>query len=309
MDKRLRQYNLDLDFRVSVGALQLNVLCLNYEAPVPGWHYGLHSHSTYELHFIPRGKGELRVGRRRLEIAPGTFYLTGPGVWHEQRADRLDPMSEFCLNVEVMPPRPLARELPSQLLAERDAALAALAKTPFWFGLDAFPTVSLFEQIFAEMEGGGLGSYSRIHALIVLVFTNALRNLAPRTAGSPELPRKSLHEARRFLIDRYFDEAQDPSREELASLIGTSVRQMSRIIAEYYGASFMEKLNRSRLEKAADLLQTTRLSVMEISDRLGFSSQGYFSSRFHERYGSPPSRFRRAGAASPGEGLFTIPGH
>jgi AraC family 4-hydroxyphenylacetate 3-monooxygenase operon regulatory protein len=298
MDKRVRQYNLDLDFRLAFGAFQVNVLCLNFEAPVPGWEYALHSHSSYELHFIPRGKGELRVGRRRYEILPGTLYLTGPGVFHEQKADLLDPMSEFCLNIEVIPQRSRSRDPDSRLAEEQDAMLAALSSSTFWFGPDRFSTIPLFEELFAEMEGGGLGSYTRIQCLLTLVIINALRNFAPRRGakgGKSELPRKSLRESRRFLIDRYFDQATEPSREELASLIGASVRQLNRVLVEFYDMSFIEKLNHSRLEKAADLLQTSQLSVQEISDRLGFSSQGYFSSRFHERYGVPPSRFRQKG--------------
>lgn len=293
MDKRKRQYHTDLDFRISLGAAQINVLCINYEAPIPEWEYELHSHSSYELHFIPRGKGELRVGRERYQIGPGALYLTGPGVFHEQKADRLDPMSEFCLNIEVLPPKPPARDLPARLLEEQDAMLAVLKETTFWFGSDRFSTVPLFEEIFAEMEQGRLGSYARIQSLMALIVINALRNFAPRKAGSSELPRKGLHESRRFLIDRYFDQAEGPSREELASLVGTSVRQLNRILVEYYGMSFLEKLNYGRLQKAADLLQTSSLSILEISDQLGFSNQGYFSSRFKERYGCTPTRFRK----------------
>jgi AraC-like DNA-binding protein len=294
VDKRERQYNLDLDFRIALGATQVNVLCINYEAPVPDWGYELHSHSSYELHFIPRGKGELRLGRERYAIGPGVLYLTGPGVFHEQRADRVDPMSEFCLNIEVLPHRLPTREMPARLVEEEGAMLAALRATTFWFGPDRFPSFSLFEEVFAEMEKGRLGSYARIQNLLALILINAIRNFAPQKETG-ELPRKDRHEARRFLIDRYFDQATSPSREELASLAGTSVRQLSRILAEYYGMSFIEKLNYARLQKAADLLQTSSHSVLEISEQLGFSGQGYFSARFRERYGCTPTRFRKSG--------------
>ena len=293
MDKRTRQYNLDLDFRIRIGALRINVLCINFEAPVPEWGYGLHSHSSYELHFIPRGKGELRVNRKRYAITPGTLYLTGPGIFHEQKAERLDPMSEFCINFELLPDRPETRYLPAMLLHERQTMLAILEANSFWFGQDRFDSIPLFEEIFDEIENSRLGSYARIENLLALAIINALRNFSPALDSPADLPRKGLHEARRFLIDRYFDQAEAPAREELAALVGTSIRQLNRILADYYGLSFVDKLNHSRLEKASVLLVSSRTSILEISEELGFSSQGYFSQRFRERFGISPAQFRK----------------
>ncbi len=293
MDRRLRQYNTELDFLIHLGEMRINVLCVNYEAPVPGWGYELHSHSSYEFHFIPRGAGDLWVGGKRHRIEPGTLYLTGPGVFHEQKADLQDPMVEFCLNLEILPPRPAGKDVPSRLAEEEEAMLAALSATSFWFGRDRFPSASLFEEVFRELEGGRLGSYARIRNLLCLIVINAIRNLAPEGASPSALPRKALHESRRFLIDRYFDQASEPNREELASLVAMSVRQLNRILEEYYGMSFTEKLNHGRLEKAAVLLRSSELGILQISDRLGFSSQGYFSSRFRARYGAPPAQFRK----------------
>jgi mannose-6-phosphate isomerase-like protein (cupin superfamily) len=79
----------------------INVLTINYEPPVAGWSYGHHSHSGYEFHFIPQGKGVLEVGDRAFDIVPSTVYLTGPGVYHKQTADLSDPMSEYCINLEL----------------------------------------------------------------------------------------------------------------------------------------------------------------------------------------------------------------
>jgi AraC-like DNA-binding protein len=95
------------------------------------------------------------------------------------------------------------------------------------------------------------------------------------------------------LIDRYFDQAPKPSREELSELVGTSVRQLTRILTEYYGQGFSEKLNTCRLEKAAVLLAKSKRSVQSISDELGFSSQGYFSRSFRKLYGVPPAQYRK----------------
>lgn len=45
--------------------------------------------------------------------------------------------------------------------------------------------------------------------------------------------------------------------------------------------------------KAENLLLTTRLSIGEISNLLGFCDQFYFSRRFSEKYGEAPQRYRK----------------
>lgn len=50
-----------------------------------------------------------------------------------------------------------------------------------------------------------------------------------------------------------------------------------------------------RIRKAKQLLADRSLTIAEISDRLGFSSQRYFSTFFKEHTGTTPSRFRDSG--------------
>lgn len=51
-------------------------------------------------------------------------------------------------------------------------------------------------------------------------------------------------------------------------------------------------LNKLRLDTATFLLSETNLSVMEISDNLGFSDSAYFSNLFKKTYGLSPMQYR-----------------
>lgn len=48
-----------------------------------------------------------------------------------------------------------------------------------------------------------------------------------------------------------------------------------------------------RLDKAAELLQRTRLTISEVSEATGYESEAAFSRAFKLRFGSSPSRWRR----------------
>lgn len=59
------------------------------------------------------------------------------------------------------------------------------------------------------------------------------------------------------------------------------------------GAGAKEYITRIRLEKAKHLLETTSLSIAEISDMTGFSSQGYFSTAFKAYTGMTPREYKK----------------
>lgn len=295
MDKRQRQHNVDLDIRVPLGPLIINVFCINYEAPIPRWSYGNHSHSSYELHFVPQGRGKLRVGSDHYPIVPGTFYLTGPGVFHEQQADATDPMVEYCLNFEVLPGKLNQPKKGLFQKSEMEEILQALVGTDFWFGEDRFHTVRLFEQVFAELESARVGYHLCIQNWISLIVLNALRCYSGNPASTYAIPKKVKQDNRRYIIDKFFEVVQQPvHREDLAQAMGTSVRQMNRVLVEIYGMSFQEKLITSRLDLAKDLLIHTTMEIKEIASRTGFADQAVFGKSFKKRHGESPLSYRRS---------------
>ncbi len=86
---------------------------------------------------------------------------------------------------------------------------------------------------------------------------------------------------------------------ELASAVGLSNNQLSRLFAQHLGRSLPEEVNRVRIEAARRLLTETKDSVKEIAFRCGFSSPNYFNKIFKEHTGQKPSAFRHSAAAPP----------
>ena len=88
-------------FQFQIGPLLIKILFLRYKPPEPDWYEKPHAHSTYELHFIERGNGTLKSGGKEYALRPGTFYLTGPEIYHEQLTDPHNPMSEYAVNFDI----------------------------------------------------------------------------------------------------------------------------------------------------------------------------------------------------------------
>ncbi len=84
-----------------------------------------------------------------------------------------------------------------------------------------------------------------------------------------------------------------PSIPELAAEACLSVSRFSHLFTEVVGKSPNEFIISLRVDRARELLCDTGLSVREVSERVGFTDQNYFSRLFRERVGVSPRRFRQ----------------
>jgi len=93
----------------------------------------------------------------------------------------------------------------------------------------------------------------------------------------------------------------DPSRDwrvpELAEASGASRSGLQRMFREFQQESIHDFLQRTRLDLARQLLCDERLAIKEVSARLNFSSEFYFSRFFRKRTGMSPRGFRESSKA------------
>lgn len=80
---------------------------------------------------------------------------------------------------------------------------------------------------------------------------------------------------------------------QLAGRAGLSLRQLERLFSVHLGETINGCYLRIRLEKAAELLRSTGMTITAISVACGFQSSSHFSRAFKARFGMPPSLERR----------------
>ncbi|WP_090688698.1 response regulator transcription factor [Paraburkholderia phenazinium] len=83
-----------------------------------------------------------------------------------------------------------------------------------------------------------------------------------------------------------------PTVEQLARLVGTNEKRLSRAFRDNLGRTVFEYLRDERLRIAQRLLSGTPLSISSIADEIGFSSAANFATAFRERFGVTPSTYR-----------------
>jgi transcriptional regulator GlxA family with amidase domain len=112
--------------------------------------------------------------------------------------------------------------------------------------------------------------------------------------------RTSLYEESvRIVEDEY---ASELSLDDIAHRVASSRRQLQRAYAEIGGTTFRDHLTGVRMDRAAELLRTERLSVREVAARVGYRQPAQFAKAFRRHLGLAPSEYRMNGHSPLGGG-------
>lgn len=86
----------------------------------------------------------------------------------------------------------------------------------------------------------------------------------------------------------------DLSLHLVAQSVNFSPDYIGKIFMNYSGMTVGKYITVTRMEKAASLLQKTRIPINEITEELGYTSSNYFAKVFKKIYNQTPSEYRRA---------------
>ena len=100
-----------------------------------------------------------------------------------------------------------------------------------------------------------------------------------------------------WLID-FVDKVCEPSYyelpiSELYNISGYSQPIVTQAFKKYYHMSFVQYFTQKKIDYACSLLKNSNLSVLDISNMIGFSSLSHFNSVFKSIVGMTPMKFRK----------------
>ncbi len=251
------------------------------------WSINRHTHSTFEFHFVTAGSCSVSLDDCEFTVEAGEFYVTAPYVFHEQRGKPGERFVEYGLNCDIR----LEWEKPS----EAQHIIKVLTETHCKKLKDANGAIALFDMALEEAYHQNIGFFNNIKSLVVMIVNSAVRSIRQNASARYDVPLKNEKDDYRFAqIDKFInDNISHPiSTHDIAKHLYLSDKQVCRIIKGARGMSTKQLIERVKFEKAEEMLNNTRLSVKQISDALGFSSQYYFNQFFKRMEGYPPSVYR-----------------
>ncbi len=163
---------------------------------------------------------------------------------------------------------------------------------------------SIFDQVFhtygeASVEiikmykqAGSLYNFAHIQDYIHCVQKLLLGlNDFIRHLRSIHVDRKDMDRALEYIQANY---DKDLNMAMVSNYVSLNYTYFSQAFKEFVGVSFVQYLKNVRIEKAKELLATTELKVMDISERAGFDNTKHFNRVFRETVGVTPLEFRQS---------------
>lgn len=101
---------------------------------------------------------------------------------------------------------------------------------------------------------------------------------------------KVIESIKKYVNDNYSDSML--SVETIAESVKLSANYIRILFKEIEGKSLSNYISEVRFEKAKSLLESTDLTVMKISEEVGFANYNYFYTAFKKFYGISPNKYR-----------------
>ncbi|MBB6732093.1 response regulator transcription factor [Cohnella zeiphila] len=143
----------------------------------------------------------------------------------------------------------------------------------------------------AELSGGSAPvSFKACHRLVMEAYAETTRSCrAERRSQLGSMMRRIGD-----YIERHYRE--ELTVELLAEQAGITPNYFSHLFKKEFGIAFKEHVNRLRVNRAKELLESTNLLVYEIGQRVGYANYAYFIQVFKKLEGYSPSELRKKAA-------------
>lgn len=250
----------------------------------------VHSHKFFEIICQVAGKGAAIIANERIELSPGIICLLSPGVMH-----RVEVFSDDAILLKIILRKTDFDAIFRQLL--RSSTL-----------LSSFFSSALYDE-----NSGWLSFDSNGDGEITDILLRLRYHEVREAPTDPTMKEALVMQLLCLLIDRHSDSAKTSSELSLTGKIISRIRAdsrtitldeladefhftngyVSRVVKQATGQSFTELIESLRIEHAAKLLMTTKLTIEEIAVESGFGCREFFHRKFKEYYGMTPSKWRK----------------
>lgn len=281
----MKYRGLNVDFTIeNCDFTMLSVALEKLDYPMPSH---AHSANSYEIHYVSYGEGTLNTDSGTYDITPGTLFITGPYINHEQISNPDNPMTEYCIYIQHKPGR---------RTGNHSDFVNAFFDNPFWIGTADSRIHETIKEIVSELEHAEKGYEYALKALLSKYLVLIIRKYNEesqnevyinQSQGTNNLTYLMIEEA--FLYDY-----KDITLEKLSELLNLSTRQTERLLKLHYNKTFLQKKTEARMSAAINMLRETDKSVLAISYDTGYSTGEHLAAALKKYTGLTATQIRKS---------------
>ncbi len=250
-----------------------------------------HQHDCYEIMFIASGSGTCRINERVYPLLRGDFYVMNPDDVHSFRIET------GCEYYNIM----FTREL---FTAQEWADFNEFPHFGEWFNLQTPHCVAssiqeheieimenLMQRIENELRKKSLGYRLAAKSL----FFELLLALMRWSSAAADMHSRTKELTAFSRVNNYINShLHEPiSNRTLAAIAAVSPNYFSEVFRKWTGTTLSNYVQHLRIEKARRMLEEKKLSIVDISNALGFYDSCHFSRIFRKVTQMSPREYRK----------------
>ena len=239
----------------------------------------LHYHNVYELYFLESGTREYIINGEVYTVNAGTLVLIPPGVLHETSG------TPFKRKLMHFSRKALEQYYNHQTVNELLSACSSFIYTPNE-NMPLKTVEAIFQQTRMFFLRGDFQGCIESAAYL-------LHGLRCMEVGKPKSSSHSSETIEQIVSYIQKNATTIDNLEEISHSFFISKSHLCHLFKQQTGITVYDFLLRIKIEKASNLLATTKRKIKDICQECGFNSEYYFSRRFLMATGISPSKYRK----------------
>jgi AraC family transcriptional regulator of arabinose operon len=252
----------------------LSIINVGLSHNEPGFTFGHDWRTYYILHYVVSGSGIYTVNNSTYTLNKQNCFLVPPNTPVIYKADDKDPWTCYWVGFKGNK----AKKYIERVFGKD--------KFTYNFDHDISYITSYFESMFQEVSNEHYSPLI-IEGLCYQIFGNLIKEKSNYKTKKTKL--NKFKEIDRIMHSTVRNNYQI---QDISNAVSLSCSQIYRIIKRETGLSPHEYLDKLKIEKAINFIESTDLSYKEISLLLGYQYESHFYNTFKKVTGKKPSDYR-----------------
>ncbi len=252
-----------------------------------------HKHNYIEFNYIYQGKLTQVIDNKEITLQKGELIFLNQYITHEIKASRKE---DIIINFII---RPEFFDYIITLLGNENIISKFLLTTLYtnydegeylYFKVSERKDIQdLLERIIIEIYTSSIMKKATIKLLVGLLLVELIKNSQDIEAYSVDNYEKLLIIQSLKYIDEFYDKG---TLLELSEKLKQPDYKLSKLIKKHTKMTFKELLQERKLSKSIELIKSTKYSIVEIIDLVGYENPTYFYKIFKNKFGMTPRDYK-----------------
>ncbi len=258
----------------------------------------LNRHDYFEILYLHSGEVTYEVQGRQLPLKQGELFVVGSTQLHRMSAYRKSPVKGAVLYF-----------LPELIRGAEKTGDDIEYLMPFLVQDEGFPHVipagtgipaqvfDLMQRTASELPTRSYRGRLSVKTYLKMILVLLVNHYSAFRGSEGNFQRKQRDLERLTPLFEFIEAnfSEQISVEQAAMVVGMSKSNFMRFFKQVTGQPFVAYLNHFRIAKAEVLLNTTDMTIAEVSHETGFCDQSYFGVVFRSIVGLPPRDYKSRG--------------